>query len=48
MDASKRFIRFFNELTIDDIPLVGGKNASLAEMYRELMFAKKVRSVTTG
>ena len=37
MDASKRFIRFFNELTIDDIPLVGGKNASLAEMYRELM-----------
>jgi pyruvate, water dikinase len=33
----KRYIRWFNELTIDDIPLVGGKNASLGEMYRELM-----------
>ena len=37
MDASERFVRFFSELTIDDIPLVGGKNASLGEMYRELM-----------
>jgi pyruvate, water dikinase len=32
----KRYIRWFNELTIDDIPLVGGKNASLGEMAREL------------
>jgi pyruvate,water dikinase len=31
------FIRWFNELTIEDIPLVGGKNASLGEMYRELI-----------
>jgi pyruvate,water dikinase len=31
-----KFIRFFKDLTIDDIPLVGGKNASLGEMYREL------------
>ncbi len=31
-----RYIRWFSELTIDDIPLVGGKNASLGEMYREL------------
>lgn len=31
-----RFIRFFNEIGIDDIALVGGKNASLGEMYREL------------
>ncbi|MEA3371273.1 MAG: phosphoenolpyruvate synthase [Campylobacterota bacterium] len=31
-----RYIRFFNELTIDDIPLVGGKNASLGEMYNSL------------
>lgn len=31
-----KFIRWFDELTIDDIPLVGGKNASLGEMYREL------------
>jgi pyruvate,water dikinase len=31
-----RFIRRFDELTIDDVPLVGGKNASLGEMCREL------------
>lgn len=31
-----KYIRWFEELTIDDIPLVGGKNASLGEMYREL------------
>lgn len=29
-------IRWFKDLTIDDVPLVGGKNASLGEMYREL------------
>jgi len=29
-------IRFFAEIGIDDVPLVGGKNASLGEMYREL------------
>ncbi len=29
-------IRWFNEIGIEDIPLVGGKNASLGEMYREL------------
>jgi len=29
-------IRFFSEIGIDDVPLVGGKNASLGEMYREL------------
>ncbi len=32
-----RYIRWFEELTIDDVPLVGGKNASLGEMYRELL-----------
>ena len=31
-----KYIRFFNEIGIDDIPLVGGKNASLGEMYQEL------------
>lgn len=31
-----KYVRFFNEITIDDVPLVGGKNASLGEMYREL------------
>ena len=29
-------IRCFEDIGIDDIPLVGGKNASLGEMYREL------------
>jgi pyruvate,water dikinase len=36
MTESRPYIRWFNELTINDIPLVGGKNASLGEMYREL------------
>lgn len=30
------FIRWFGEISIDDIPLVGGKTASLGEMVREL------------
>jgi pyruvate,water dikinase len=29
-------IRWFEDVGIEDIPLVGGKNASLGEMYREL------------
>jgi pyruvate,water dikinase len=36
MAPTTRFIRWFSQLSIDDIPLVGGKNASLGEMYREL------------
>jgi pyruvate, water dikinase len=36
MPHQTHYIRWFNELTIDDIPLVGGKNASLGEMVREL------------
>jgi pyruvate,water dikinase len=32
-----RYIRFFNEIGIDDIPSVGGKNASLGEMVRALV-----------
>ena len=31
-----RYIRFFNQLHIDDIAIVGGKNASLGEMYTNL------------
>lgn len=31
-----KYIRFFDEIGIDDIPLVGGKNASLGEMYQKL------------
>ena len=30
------YVRFFEDLGIDDVPSVGGKNASLGEMYREL------------
>lgn len=37
MLEQKNYIRWFNQLSIDDIPLVGGKNASLGEMYRELV-----------
>lgn len=33
---SSNNIRWFDNLTIGDVPLVGGKNASLGEMYREL------------
>jgi len=31
------YIRFFSQLRIEDIPLVGGKNASLGEMYQSLV-----------
>ncbi|MDW7731103.1 MAG: phosphoenolpyruvate synthase [Methanolobus sp.] len=34
--GSSKYIRWFEEITIEDVPLVGGKNASLGEMYREL------------
>ncbi len=30
------YIRWFGDLGIDDVPLVGGKNASLGELYRQL------------
>ncbi|ETA69125.1 MAG: pyruvate, water dikinase [Methanolobus sp.] len=31
-----KYVSWFEEISIDDVPLVGGKNASLGEMYREL------------
>ena len=34
--SSKKLTRFFSDLTIKDIPEVGGKNASLGEMYSRL------------
>lgn len=34
-----RYVRFFEEFGIEDVPLVGGKNASLGEMYRKLSAA---------
>ncbi len=33
---SKKFILWFDEIDIKDVPLVGGKNASLGEMYRNI------------
>ena len=36
MTDSHTYIRWFNEIGIDDVPLVGGKNASLGEMYQNL------------
>src|SRR5574341_536589 len=46
MDKSKLFILWFNEIGIEDIPLVGGKNASLGEMYQNL--TKKGVKVPNG
>lgn len=31
-----KFVKFFNEVGIKDVPMVGGKNASLGEMYQNL------------
>ncbi|MCK5234196.1 MAG: phosphoenolpyruvate synthase, partial [Candidatus Aenigmarchaeota archaeon] len=36
MDKTNAFILWFDQLGIEDVPLVGGKNASLGEMYRNL------------
>jgi pyruvate,water dikinase len=37
MVQTQKYIRFFDEIGIDDVALVGGKNASLGEMYRQLV-----------
>ncbi len=37
--AERIYVRWFEEIGIDDVPLVGGKNASLGEMVRELSAA---------
>jgi pyruvate,water dikinase len=36
VSQKQQYIRYFSDIGIDDVPLVGGKNASLGEMYREL------------
>lgn len=36
MDKKTAFVLWFDQLTIEDVPLVGGKNASLGEMYVNL------------
>ncbi|WP_445928509.1 PEP/pyruvate-binding domain-containing protein [Marinomonas sp. TI.3.20] len=33
---SNKYIRWFEEIGIDDVAQVGGKNASLGEMYQQL------------
>jgi pyruvate,water dikinase len=37
--AGGRFVRWFRDITLEDLPLVGGKNASLGELHRELSAA---------
>ena len=46
MGRSAQFILWFNEISIKDVPLVGGKNASLGEMYR--LLAKKGVRIPNG
>jgi pyruvate, water dikinase len=36
MDKKREMILWFKDLTIEDVPYVGGKNASLGEMFRQL------------
>lgn len=36
-DTHTEYARWFKDIGIQDVPLVGGKNASLGEMYRELV-----------
>jgi len=36
LEKSSMFILWFDQLGIDDVPFVGGKNASLGEMYVNL------------
>ena len=35
-EQQAKYIRFFDEIGKDDVPRVGGKNASLGEMTRNL------------
>jgi pyruvate,water dikinase len=32
----KNYIKYFNEIHIKDVPILGGKNASLGEMFQKL------------
>jgi len=42
----KQFVLWFNEINMKDVPLVGGKNASLGEMYQNL--TKKGINIPNG
>ncbi|MBI3862883.1 MAG: phosphoenolpyruvate synthase [Planctomycetia bacterium] len=46
MSSAPRFILWFDQISNDDVPLVGGKNASLGEMYSQL--ASKGVNVPNG
>ena len=36
MTHTSGYLRWFNDLRLEDVPLVGGKNASLGELYQQL------------
>ena len=44
--SSFRYIKFFDDVRSNDVAIVGGKNASLGEMYRNL--TKKGVSIPNG
>ena len=46
MNKNKKFILWFKEISKNDIPLVGGKNASLGEMISHL--TKKGVNIPNG
>ena len=46
MNKNSEYILWFNELGIEDVPIVGGKNASLGEMYR--LLTKKGVNIPNG
>ena len=46
MDKDSKFVLWFDEVGIGDVPLVGGKNASLGEMYQAL--SKKGVTIPNG
>jgi pyruvate, water dikinase len=46
LEDSQQFILWFDQLGIEDVPIVGGKNASLGEMYQNL--TKKGVTVPNG
>jgi phosphoenolpyruvate synthase/pyruvate phosphate dikinase len=39
MTVQSPYVRWFNDLRLSDVPLVGGKNASLGELYSGLTAA---------
>ena len=46
VDKNSAHILWFDQLGIEDVPFVGGKNASLGEMYRELTPKGKLNFLT--